>query len=190
MENTSEKIIEITPEKFAHIKGWGIDADPENDPTYPIKKYTGDDHKRLNYERAPQQPITVEILHSNERPNVTAVFGTSSPPSGLSGMIRRYAFKYSEGSFAHWIPLILADRVNVVEGMLDDLRHGHIPNIFAERGWQAEWKYNRKGFVEKALIATAFTAAALTILLRKNKSNKLSGNHTAKILKSFAPVLK
>lgn len=50
---------------YRQINGWGIDADPENEPTYPIKKYTGDDHNRLLYERPPLQPVNVEILHSN-----------------------------------------------------------------------------------------------------------------------------
>ncbi len=104
---------------YSHIKGWGIDADPENEPTYPMKKYTGDDHNRLNYERPPLQEVYEEILHSNERINLTAVFGTPLPPTGLSGAVRRFAFKYSEGKWAHWLALIFADRINVVEGMIE-----------------------------------------------------------------------
>jgi len=134
-----------------------------------MKKYTGDDHKRLNYERPPLQPVTVEVLHSNERPNISATFGTVSPPSGLSGAIRRYAFKYSEGSWNHWLPLLLADRVNVVEGIVDDLKHGHIPNIFAEKGWKAEWKHNPKGLVTKVAVGVVITAAIATLLFRKKK---------------------
>lgn len=158
--------------QFAHIKGWGIDANPENDPTYPIKKYNGDDHKRLSYTRPLQQPRNIEVLHSNERPDVTAVFGTSTPPSGLSGQIRRYAFRYSEGSFGHWLPLILADRVNAVEGIIDDLKQGHIPNIFAERGWKAEWKHNPKGLIIKAAAFTLITTAIVMLCSRKNKYGK------------------
>lgn len=165
METTTEN-------KYAHIKGWGVDADPENEPTYPMKKYTGDDHKRLNYERPPLQPVDREILHSNERPNITAVFGTSTPPSGVSGMIRRYAFRYSEGSWAHWLSLIAADRVNAVEGIVDDLKHGHIPNIIAERGWKAEWKYNRKGVIQKAVIGAVIIGAAVALLSQNNKKKK------------------
>src|SRR5690554_8091493 len=111
----------------------------------------------------------MEILHSNERPNLTAVFGTSSPPSGLSVMIRRMAFKHSENSYLHWLPLILADRVNVVEGVVDDLLHGHVPNIFAEKGWKAEWKHNRKRLITKVAVSTAVTAALLTLTLKKKK---------------------
>ena len=167
-----EKITDKIADKYSHIKGWGIDADPENEPTYPMKKYTGDDHKRLDYERAPQQPVNMEILKSNERPNVTAVFGTSSPPSGLSGVIRRFAFKFSESEYGHWLPLLLADRVNAVEGIIDDLRHGHIPNIFAERGWNAEWKYNRNGLMQKVAIGAVVTIAFAALMMGKSKKRR------------------
>jgi len=143
-----------------------------------MKNYTGADHDRLNYDRAPQQPQNIEILRSNERPTITRVFGTSSPPSGLSGILRRYAFRFSEGSSGHWLTLILADRVNVVEGVIDDLAHGHIPNIFAERGWNAEWKYNRKGMVKNLVITTAVASALLIYLAnRKNGRKKLQTMH-------------
>lgn len=155
--------------KYTHIKGWGVDADPENEPTYPIKKYTGDDHNRINWERPEQQPVTVEILHSNERPSVSAVFGTSVPPSGLSGNIRRYAFKHSESSYGHWLPLLLADRVNVVEGIIDDLKKGHVPNIFAEKGWKAAWKHNPQGLIKKVAIAALATTAVI-MLCRRSKA--------------------
>src|SRR5215216_3303152 len=151
--------MENIEDKYSHIKGWGIDADPKNEPTYPMKKYTGDDHNRLNYDRPPLQPVDIEILHSNERPNVTAVFGTSTPPKGLSGVIRRYAFRYSESSWGHWVPLILADRIGVVEGIIDDIKHGYFPNIFVEKGWKAEWKHNRQGLIKKVATTILVTTA-------------------------------
>jgi hypothetical protein len=153
-----------TDKDYTHIKGWGVDADPKNDPTYPMKNRNNGEQEGYSWERPPQQPITIEILQSNERPNVTAAFGTSTPPSGLSGMIRRIAFNYSESSYGHWLPLMLADRVNVVEGVLDDLRHGHVPNIFEERGWKAEWKHNRKNLVRRVLVAAVLTSAAIAYL--------------------------
>jgi hypothetical protein len=155
---------------FSHIKGWGIDADPKNDPTYPMKPHRTDaEQTGYSWERPTLQLETVEVLQSNERPNLTAVFGTSTPPSGLSGMIRRYAFKYSEGSWGHWIPLLLADRVNVVEGVIDDLRHGHVPNIFAEKGWKAEWKHNPKGLVTKVATTVLVATALVALVTRRNK---------------------
>lgn len=153
--------------KYRHINGWGIDADPENEPTYPMKKYTGDDHKRIHYERPKLQSIDIEVLHSNERPNITATFGTVSPPSGLSGMLRRLAFKYSEESLKHWFTLVLADRVNMVEGVIEDLGRGHVPNIFSEMGWRSDWKYNRKAIVRRVVITTAVTAAVCLLIQRR-----------------------
>lgn len=164
--------MENLADKYKHINGWGIDADPENEPTYPMKNYTGDDHKRMNYQRPPLQDESVEVLHSNERPNLTAVFGTVSPPSGLSGIIRRYAFKQSENSMGHWLPLVLADRINVVEGIISDIARGHIPNIFAEKGWKAEWKHNPKGIVKKVAVAVIITSVAIALLSRKSRKRK------------------
>ncbi len=157
--------------KFAHIKGWGIDADPENEPTYPMKHWNGDDHKRLNYVRPFQQPLTVEKLHSNERPSVSSVFGTSVPPSGLSGKLRRQAFRFSEGNWNHWLALLLADRVNMVEGVIDDVKKGQFPNIFVERGWTAEWKYNKRGLIKNIAIGAAITASLLLLMSRKRKAH-------------------
>jgi hypothetical protein len=134
-----------------HIPGWGIDADPENDPTYPMKNWNGADYERFNYQKPPQQPVRFEVFHSIERPGITRVFGTSTPPRGLSGRIRSYAYKYSEATSAHWMTLLLADRVDSVEGIISDLKSGTIPNIFKERGWTAEWKYNRAGLVDKVV---------------------------------------
>ncbi|UFH56289.1 hypothetical protein [Spirosoma sp. KNUC1025] len=161
--------LETTAKAYAHIPGWGIDADPKNDPTYPIRhRLDGPaNEKGYTWERPEQQPVDIEILHSNERPNVSAVFGTSVPPSGLSGQIRRFAFRFSESEYGHWLPLLLADRVNVVEGIIDDLKQSHIPNIFAEKGMKADLKYNRQGLLKQALIGAVVTTALVVFLSRK-----------------------
>lgn len=153
----------------SHIKGWGIDADPKNDPTYPMKKRTNEEHKGYTWDRPTQQPINIEVLHSIERPNVTAVFGTSVPPSGLSGMIRRLAFKKSENEYGHWLPLILADRVNVVEGIIDDFMKAKVPNIFVEKGYKAQWEHDKAGLFAKMAVVAAITTGAVLLLTRKGK---------------------
>jgi hypothetical protein len=153
-----------TDKDSSKIEGQGVDADPKNDPTYPIKNRTDGEHAGYAWERPLPQPITVEILHSNERSDLTSVFGTSTPPSGLSGVIRRIAFRYSESSYGHWLPLMLADRVGVVEGALGDLEHGHVPNVFAERGWKAEWKHNRTSLVRRILLRAVLISAAVAYL--------------------------
>ncbi|RYZ00311.1 MAG: hypothetical protein EOO11_02035 [Chitinophagaceae bacterium] len=173
MENVQRKNdLESLREKFGHIKGWGHDIDPTNEPTHPMKHYTGDDHQRTQYQRPTQQQPTVELLKSNERPNITAVHGTSTPPSGLSGVIRRYAFRYSEGSFGHWLPLILADRINVFEGYIEDFSKGHIPNIFAEHGWKSEWKHAPFQLVRKVATTAAVVALGVWLLSGDKKKKR------------------
>jgi hypothetical protein len=165
--------MENTTRDYSHIKGWGIDADPKNDPTYPMKNRTNAEQTGYSWERPTLQPVDVEILHSNERPDITAVFGTASPPSGLSGMIRRFAFRYSENSYLHWLPLIMADRVNVVEGVLDDLAHGTFPNIFVEKGYKAEWKHDKAGLIVKlGTVALVVAGAVALIAARSGKSDE------------------
>jgi hypothetical protein len=146
------------------IEGWGVDADPKNDPTYPMKVRNDGEHSGYSWERPQQQPLTVEVLHSNERPDVTSVFGTSTPPSGPSGALRRLAFRYSESSYGHWLPLVLADRVSVVEGLVGDLKQGRVPNVLAERGWKAEWKHNRTSLIRRILLRAVLVSAAVAYL--------------------------
>ena len=168
METTEKEIAK----DYAHIIGWGVDADRKNDPTYPMKQRTNEEHKGYNWPRPPLQPVNIEVLHSNERPNITAVFGTSVPPSGLSGMIRRVAFRYGEGSFGHWLPLLLADRVNVAEGIIDDIRRGKFPNFFAEKGIKAEWKYNRKAAIRRVAVSVIAISATVGFLFGRRKPSE------------------
>ena len=102
------------------IPGWGADLNPANRPAVPKERMP----PRLDvpWEQPEQQHAEVLVLHSTERPGITPVFGTSVPPSGLSGVMRKRAFRRSENDLRHWMMLMLADRVNVVEGLLSDLR--------------------------------------------------------------------
>src|SRR5436309_1230257 len=112
----------------SHIHGWGADVDPENRPAVP-KERTPPRLEGVHWHEPEQQVARVKIHRSTERPGITPVFGTSTPPSGVSGVMRDVAFKYSENDIRHWLILLGADRVNVLEGLLDDLAHGHIPNL-------------------------------------------------------------
>ncbi len=160
---------ELAPADRAKIPGWGVDADPENDPTYPIRDRSGDDGLSIDWHRPAQQQSDVEILRSIEHVRLPAVFGTSTPPSGFSGAIRRVAFTYSESHWAHWLMLMGADRINVVEGILQDLGRGKIPNIPAEMGIRSEWQHNKKGLAKKAAVGLAISAVAVALLSRRGK---------------------
>ncbi|MCE7031465.1 hypothetical protein LY625_02300 [Lysobacter sp. GX 14042] len=107
--------------EFAHIQGWGSDLDRSKRPAVPMERTP----PRLDVpweDPPPRQPMTVEVLRSIERPEYSRTFGTRVPPSGVSGMIRRAAFRHSENNLRHWLMLVAADRVNVVEGMAGDLK--------------------------------------------------------------------
>ncbi|MDB5856213.1 MAG: hypothetical protein JWR22_4254 [Herminiimonas sp.] len=150
----------------SHIKGWGADLDHKNRPAYPMER-TPPRLEGAHEHGLVDQPLKVKVFHSTERPGVTPIFGTSTPPSGLSGMIREAAYKLSENDIRHWLILMFADRVNVVEGIGADLMQGRIPNIFAEMGLNAEWKHNRAGLIRKVAIASTLAGVTYMLLRRK-----------------------
>lgn len=161
-----------TPGKYAHIPGWGADLDHANRPGYPMERMPPR-LQGVHWDQPAQQPQTVEVLHSIERPSITPVFGTTLPPSGLSGRLRRVAFGYSESDLRHWLLLLLADRINMVEGLGEDLKNGHIPNVFAEMGGKAEFRHNRAAAVQKVVIASA--VVGLVLLWRRSRAQRHDG---------------
>jgi hypothetical protein len=160
------------------IPGWGVDADPENDPTWPMRDRSQDDSPGRHWVRPPLQPESVEVLMSIEHTERPAVFGTSTPPTGLSGQIRRVAFKFSESRWTHWLLLLLADRINVVEGVLADLGRGKAPDLVEEFGIKAEWKYDRPAFYRRMGTAALVAGAAVGLtymMLRRRRRQRYSG---------------
>lgn len=164
-----------TSEHYKNIKGWAIDADPRSRPYFPIHKMQA--NTGAHWITPEKQAVDMEILKSSELPRLTAVFGTSIAPKGLSGIIRRFAFRYSESEYLHWIPLLLADRINVVEGLISDLLHGHIPNIFSEMGMGADWKYDRQNYYKRATktVAAVVVPALIVYFLFRDKDKHLHG---------------
>ena len=154
------------PASHEHIVGWGADKDPADRPAFPMERTPPRDI-HAHWEHPEQQPLHVEVLKSTERPDLTPVFGTSTPPSGLSGMLRRFAYGWSENDLRRWMTLLLADRINVVEGLVSDLARGHVPNILGEMGWRAELKHNPKGAARKAATVVAVAGIGYWLLSRR-----------------------
>lgn len=97
----------------SQIPGWGADLDPADRPSYPREQpgiETG-----AHWDFPERQPEKWPRERSVEHAFLPPVFGTSTPPSGVSGVIRRHAYKYSEGRAAHWLLLIAADRIDAWE---------------------------------------------------------------------------
>ena len=163
------------------IAGWGVDADPENDPTYPMRNQAADHGLTRHWDRPPLQNSDVEILQSIEHIRRPAVVGTSTPPSGISGMLRRAAFRWSESNWLHWLILLGADRINVVEGVVEDLAHARVPNIPAEMGMRSELALNPKGMAKKAMVVGGLVAAVGLIAWRR-KAARIGGSAKARRL--------
>lgn len=119
------------------IAGWGVDLDRKDRPAVPKEQLdraaTGArwEFPERQIERYPRE-------RSIEHRFLTPVFGTSCPPRGLSGLLRRYAYTFSEGRTLHWTLLMLADRVDVAESRVLALAQGRPDNIISETGIRAE----------------------------------------------------
>jgi hypothetical protein len=59
---------------------------------------------------------------------------------------------------------MLADRIGALEGSVEDLRDGRVPNIAAELGWKAEWRYNRINLVSRLFLRAAVMGVADKLL--------------------------
>ncbi|MFV9632618.1 hypothetical protein [Mycobacterium neumannii] len=124
----------------ARIPGWGADLDPADRPSVPKLKAvdTG-----AHWDFPERQPEKWPRQRSIEHKFLTPVFGTSTPPRGLSGAIRRYSYRtYSEGRAAHWLLLILADRVDAVEHHLQSLLSLRPDNPITQTGVKTELTHN------------------------------------------------
>jgi hypothetical protein len=99
------------------IKGYGIDADPTKRPGIPMEHpLTLESHPPRPPPRQESAPA-VPIPGRADR-KMPPVFGTAEPPKGLSGALRLFAYKYPSHRKRHWLLLLVADRVDVLEHRL------------------------------------------------------------------------
>ena len=131
-----------TSELESRIPGWGVDRDPAMRPAVPKERYVAGENG-AHWTFPERQVPRWKREKSTEHKMLTPVFGTAQPPKGLSGMIRRLAYRrYSEGQTAHWMLLVLADRIDMLESMVTETFRGRPDNPLKEYGLKAELKYN------------------------------------------------
>ncbi|KLU10337.1 hypothetical protein [Kocuria sp. SM24M-10] len=123
----------------SRIPGWGADLDPADRPSVPKLRYdpgaTG-----AHWDVPERQPERWPRERSIEHAQLTPVFGTSCPPKGLSGVLRRHAYRsYSEGRAAHWLILLAADRVDAWESHLVSFASLRPDNPVTETGVLSEF---------------------------------------------------
>jgi hypothetical protein len=135
-------VAESTDQLRARIPGWGSDLDPRDRPAVPKEKFDPHPYGAV-WDFPDRQCEKWPRERSIEHESLTPVFGTSCPPHGLSGAIRKLAYRrYSEGRAAHWLLLIAADRVDTMESTARSFASLHPDNPITETGILAEFKYH------------------------------------------------
>jgi hypothetical protein len=125
----------------ARIPGWGVDLDPADRPSVPRERLDPG-LSGAHWDFPERQPEHTPRERSIEHAFLTPVFGTTCPPKGLSGALRRYAYRYSEARAAHWLILIGADRVDAVESHLTSFVKLRPDNPITETGVLSEFSHH------------------------------------------------
>jgi hypothetical protein len=149
MAYTPEKppLAESPDELRARIPGWGVDLDPHDRPAVPRLQFDPN-LSGAHWDFPERQPQKWRRERSIEHKFLTPVFGTSCPPKGLSGAMRRLAYaRYSEGRAAHWLILIAADRVDAVESAVASFVALRPDNPVTETGVLSE--FSRHGIASR-----------------------------------------
>jgi hypothetical protein len=134
------RLAESSEELRARIPGWGADLDPADRPSVPRERFDPN-LSGAHWEHPERQPEKWPRERSVEHTELPPVFGTTCPPKGLSGVVRKYAYaKYSEGRAAHWLLLMAGDRIDTVESALRSFITLRPDNPITQTGVLAEAK--------------------------------------------------
>ncbi len=122
------------------IPGWGADLGEEHRRTWQeLEDYGPTGAHWTMPERQgddPRRERSIEHLH------LPAVYGTAQPLHGLSGWIRSVSYRrFGEGRLAHWMLLILADRVEAVGAHLRSAATAQPDNPVTQTGVLSEPRY-------------------------------------------------
>lgn len=91
---------------------WGVDRDPSRRPGVPMMAHEPRPlpNTRWPPEQQPGEPATP--LHGRTNKTLPPVFGTAVPLKGLSGVVRRLAYRQPDHKPSHWLLKILGDRID------------------------------------------------------------------------------
>src|SRR5947208_2373918 len=135
-------LVPPSDELRARIPGWGVDLDPADRPSVPREQFD----PAADGPPPEQQPERWPRERSIEHERLPPVFGTSCRPKGLSGSIRKYAYRrFSEGRAAHWLLLLGADRVDAWESHLRSFATTRPDNPITETGVLSEFSHHPVG---------------------------------------------
>jgi len=131
-------LAESSDQLRARIPGWGVDLDPADRPSVP-RLQPHEDLTGAHWELPERQPELWPRERSIEHEMLPPVFGTSCPPKGVSGVLRRYAYRrHSEAKAMHWLVLLAADRVDAWESHLRSFATLRPDNPLTQTGVRSE----------------------------------------------------
>jgi hypothetical protein len=101
---------------------WGVDRDMARRPGVPSHAATPRPmpNARLDIERM-DPARAAPFKHGRPNKEWTPVFGTTCPPKGLSGMVRKFAASFPDHKPQFWLLKMLGDRVDSAERRLGKL---------------------------------------------------------------------
>lgn len=111
---TNPRLSPIQKEGLRHVQRpqWAdVDLDWKNRPGVPMMH---DPRPMPNTRYPPERQPGIPAVPKHGRPNkpFPPVFGTSTPLHGLSGIVRKAAYRFPDHKPAHWLLAILGDRVD------------------------------------------------------------------------------
>ncbi|HEU5077458.1 MAG TPA: hypothetical protein VFU02_24870 [Polyangiaceae bacterium] len=118
MKLLEEAVNDLTPSptQAAAAPEQAIDADKARRPGNPMEREPAP-IANAHWLEPDQQPAVPGLLIDPNR-KLTATFGTQHPPRGLSGVLRRAAYRMPDYRAKRWAMLILADRIEALEAKL------------------------------------------------------------------------
>lgn len=123
------------------IPGWGADLDPADRPSVPKELALTPADNGAHWDFPERQPEREPRERSIEHTMLPPVFGTAQPLRGVSGALRRAAYRrYSEARAAHWLLLILGDRVDSTASHVRSFVSGRPDNPITETGVPSEFR--------------------------------------------------
>jgi hypothetical protein len=146
-------------------------SDPADRPSHPKLNYAPDS-TGAHWDFPERQPERSPRERSIEHAFVTPVFGTAQPVKGLSGAIRKLSYaRFSEGRLAHWMLLVVGDRVDAWEEHLRSFATARPDNPITQTGVRAEFTHSglssrtgrvdaRHHLLDPVIVAGPWVAAA------------------------------
>lgn len=114
-ERRREDPVRETPRQAGAGGDAGLDARPERRPGVPREAGPAPAEGAGRREAPSRQDVSGPRLRRKGLDELTPVVGTAQPPHGLSGVLRRIAYRIPEHRARHWSLLLAADRLDVAE---------------------------------------------------------------------------